>query len=814
MRNGLPFSKPKVRLFGDIEEAQAHLGEAYNLLFRVRQFCEASGVPVFSMQRPVPGGGLITAAVVGAEEIVAVTAGAVTTSQRKKPVRKLLPELVGRFFATPCSAEHPSGYTPPRDVTPYPGPSSVWEDFPQYDVPPDPAPKDITSGNAELTPVQMKDLEPGNVTWWSEAIKVKGEVLVLSWDGTQGRYAGAALNVVAVNYPRPTPNALGNSVLTGGGSDDSSVYSTVRSSNVHINGIPMIGSVNGAWALRRTDDGALEILAVSVGPSNLTLLAGPLPEAVVDALKEKDFSGEPTNVLSTMQVVQTSPTIGIGGLVHSPFINASATKCLLLAEVKISDLPSDEGFFYHYGGGTNTPPEDLTSSAQVGYTVALLEWDFQANTLHTVDVSSFFGQTGGYSYSATSEYVPGPDSTSSQRRAGEKQYATRSTTEHELLCADYKADELVYLYADTTYTWPGYTLREESFWSSLGTQRYYDGSSLAYERKYDQRHSSSLVFSGKLSAETKLTHSATGVLDEWAIECDNEDFSYGGERGFHFAYRVLSSTRELLFSSAYGGASVEYVPHLYHPYWEGRWGAADLLRPVFTSFDATVAASILGGDLRTGSFLYEFVVREATKSYIFDYSAYGISDSRVTAVAGPVVTESTKNEGVVKLYRLGAVAEVARTTQPKRQVAVVQSMQYRLDDTIAPSMPHDAPHFYATYPNNFKLGLYARKPGWNYQPPLEPTHPDYQASARERNEYVSFAADTTGDYIYYGLCQPESWTGRVEKNAFIIHGVEHVLEDEKYAPGEKSTLSRPVFFGKAVDKVLELNLGEEVESEN
>lgn len=826
MRNGLPFSKPKVRLFGDIGEAQAHLGEAYNLLFRVRQFCEASGVPVFSMQRSLPDGALVTAAVVGTEEIVAVTAGATASHQRKKPVRKLLPELVGRFFATPCSADHPSGYTPPREGTPYPGPSSVWEAFPQYDIPPDAAPKDITSDNAELTPVQTKDLEPGNVTWWSEAIKVKGEVLVLSWDGTQGRYAGATSAVVPTYYVNPTPNALGNSVLQGDGHDSSSIYSGARSSNVHINGVPMIGSVYGAWALRRTEETALEILAVSVGPSNLSLWAGPLPEAVLDALKEKDFSGEPSNVFSTMQLVQTSPNITISGIIHDPFINASATKCLLLARVRINTLPSDEGFFYYDGGSTNRPAEDLTSSVQSTYTVALLEWDFQENKLRTVDVSFFEGQTGGYEFSAESERIVGPPptegglgNTTSQRLTGRKTYQTRRTKEHELLCADYKGDELVYLYADTTYTWPGYTLAEESFSSDIGTYVYSDGVYNWREEKFDKIQSSSITFDGDLSAATTLVHSKHGVVDALQIEQHNENFSYGGARGYHFQWRHTLTgsldTSELIFSSAYGGAYVDSYVTLYgYLGWTGSFGSTDLLQPSFTSIDATLAVSVLGGDLRADSFLYEFVTRDASKTYVFDYEAYNPYGNRVTAAGGPVVTESSANEAVLKLYKRGSITEVARTTPPSRQVAVVQSMQYRLDDTLVGRTVNDPPYFYATYLNQFKQHLPIRKPGWNYQPPLEPTHPDYSASARERNDYVSFAADTTGDYIYYGVCQPESWDGRVEKNAFIIHGIEHVIEDQKYAPGMKSTLSKPVFFGKAVDKVLELDLGEEVESEN
>ena len=73
MRNGLPFSKPKVRLHGNAEDAQQYLGEAYNLLYKVRQFCEQSGAPVFRMSRDLPGGGVVTAAIIGGEEVVSVT---------------------------------------------------------------------------------------------------------------------------------------------------------------------------------------------------------------------------------------------------------------------------------------------------------------------------------------------------------------------------------------------------------------------------------------------------------------------------------------------------------------------------------------------------------------------------------------------------------------------------------------------------------------------------------------------------------------------------------------------------------------------
>lgn len=85
MHEGLPFSKPKVRLRGDPGAAQAYLGEAYNLLFQVRSFCEASGAPVFAMSRPMEDGALVTAAVVGDEHIVSCTPPPLTTEPEKVP---------------------------------------------------------------------------------------------------------------------------------------------------------------------------------------------------------------------------------------------------------------------------------------------------------------------------------------------------------------------------------------------------------------------------------------------------------------------------------------------------------------------------------------------------------------------------------------------------------------------------------------------------------------------------------------------------------------------------------------------------------
>lgn len=70
MRNGAPFSKPRVIFEGNPGDAQAYLGAAYALLFKVRQFCQQSGATVFGMSRAMPDGAVISASVVGDQESV------------------------------------------------------------------------------------------------------------------------------------------------------------------------------------------------------------------------------------------------------------------------------------------------------------------------------------------------------------------------------------------------------------------------------------------------------------------------------------------------------------------------------------------------------------------------------------------------------------------------------------------------------------------------------------------------------------------------------------------------------------------------
>lgn len=108
MRNGAPFSKPRVRLYGETGDAQQYLGAAYNLLYKVRQLCEASGAPVFSMQRSLADGAVVQAAILGNEEIVSCFPP--TYVRGDSPRRRLLSDVVGGYIVLPSTPTAPDGW--------------------------------------------------------------------------------------------------------------------------------------------------------------------------------------------------------------------------------------------------------------------------------------------------------------------------------------------------------------------------------------------------------------------------------------------------------------------------------------------------------------------------------------------------------------------------------------------------------------------------------------------------------------------------------------------------------------------------------
>ena len=82
-----PFSKPRVRIqAAEGIDANQYLGAANTLLYKVRSVVRTAGVPVFALSQKFPNGLVLTAAVIGNEEIVSIRPVA-----REEATRKDLP---------------------------------------------------------------------------------------------------------------------------------------------------------------------------------------------------------------------------------------------------------------------------------------------------------------------------------------------------------------------------------------------------------------------------------------------------------------------------------------------------------------------------------------------------------------------------------------------------------------------------------------------------------------------------------------------------------------------------------------------------
>lgn len=110
MRNGLPFSKSRVRLYGDRAQAQAHLGDANLLMYQVRMFCDSAKVPVYSLRRTLLDGTVIEAAIFGEQEIVTVWGEGVASGSSIGLQSARLVWMAEGFVITPRSASAPNGW--------------------------------------------------------------------------------------------------------------------------------------------------------------------------------------------------------------------------------------------------------------------------------------------------------------------------------------------------------------------------------------------------------------------------------------------------------------------------------------------------------------------------------------------------------------------------------------------------------------------------------------------------------------------------------------------------------------------------------
>lgn len=803
MRNGLPFSKPKVRLFGDPGEAQQYLGEAYNLLFKVRQFCEQSGVPVFSMQRQLPNGALVTAAIVGAEEIVSAFPPANGGSVEVRRGLKKIPYFLANFYGTPSSEDHPAGYVPQHPQHPdvqYPGPVSVWAGYNLDSFPPAPAPKTPEDKN-ELTPVLPIEDQPGNCTWWSDQIKFRKEAVVLSWKhplNMQGRYGVITRFKNLIGYGSPAlyrgnydlQRFPGSPYVSGG--DFSAVW--VNGVKIKLLGVSRVFSA----ALKNEIDpesGEEQVFlcVLTLDGETLNFRKAPFPWSFKDLMDEPSAQRQVSlaNVFKKLndRVLK---------LQQPPFINASATACLVLCESKMPD-----GYFYSTGY-----PYTVSTG-----TLVLNEWVFDNDTSDRVANSEYvytLEPTLSRDKGVLSQNLldaPWVEATWSFERTSSISRGDIVSKRVDILCADYCGDELVYVSSVIEGVSQGlsserrvqyrHTFANKQL-SFVETGPSTADVTTAWLYVHEANTSTSLIF-GSSSVSAKLVHSKKGALVSDAL-------SYGDSDKFDYAYSGGVNADWVTFNSAIVSQSIQnsggfefFLPQVAmddpDEFPEGEYAR--------TLYGYSLAFSVLGGDLRTDILLCE-KIRDKTET----------NHSRTVTNPEGWYTKlkfATDNNGLqtkevtssVLLLDKGRVVELAVSTI--REQSEVLNGYSQSDDNLAATEtlrldPTNFESSSASGGSSLKIGITCTPINLHYENPREENDPLFKNNELEYLPYSSFSSDTRGDYAYFGFCQPDTWVDPKEVNAFKIKNTLHILEPETYAPGNFSTLSEPVFFGKVFDR--------------
>lgn len=809
MRNGLPFSKPKVRLFGDPGEAQQYLGEAYNLLFKVRQFCEQSGVPVFSMQRQLPNGALVTAAIVGAEEIVSAFPPANGRPVEVRRGLKKIPYFLANFYGTPSSEDHPAGYVPQHPQHPeaqYPGPVSVWAKYNRDNVPPAPAPKTPEDKN-ELTPAHPIEEQPGNCTWWSELVKFKGEPVVLSWKhpfGMQGRYGFVSTTVF---YPRPdglfniydygfldslnpvksaTPNGTGSAYTNLSGRQ--SVW--LNGARINFDNL-FTSSIYGA-ALRydKVEGRGEELMIYVVTKSGATLWLHkcPVPSATLAALKSgaKDFDFSKAETVSLTPVKSLNKSVQV---VQPCFFNASATACTTIAV--LSGIDGFEHSSYpDYG--------DNQDAASV------LEWVFDnpsVSVIKTAYVQVDY-QQAGKRYSNTDESVGIYNGKLAEEFVGGSIYSSENVS---VLAADYEGDTLVYIYSEVTTVEKSDAYSYSKFETGAGsTVISTSGNIVVYQLVPRAINITASVSPGNIKTTARLIHSRKGVIEEQTRSSQSGDgYSFSSESTLTGTYTRDNSLRITVANDI--EATGNFVLIGYESdgdaiYDYPRISAGTL---VDANGEINLAFSVLGGDLRLGSFLYEIVEESDIVRWNLPMSLkktgaltyFGRSEEEPASGEREYTFKSTvffhTGQGTIQLAQAdikpSALIQLNEEDSSYGMFTGGYITGYGTDVAASQRTVYRVPNL-------------AKSINQHYDTPLELGEPGYSVFDRTKCKYVSFAADASGDYAYFGFCQPDTWVDPKEINAFKIKNTLHILEPETYAPGNFSTLSEPVFFGKVFDR--------------
>ena len=817
MRNGLPFSKPRVRLHGDVCEAQTYLGEAYNLLFRVRQFCEASGAPVFAMSRTMPDGAVVTAAIVGGEEIVSCSPPLIERGgalQRKRTVEE---ELIN-FYAVPTSMAHQSGYTPARQGEPYPGPSSVWENYPSDKLTPKPAPRD--PGNAqhpELTPSYTLNQHPGTLTWFSEQVREGGLPVVVSWRGLSCRYGRWPQLRGTGGYTTTTDDGVENPQIypgrnssTGADSFRFEASAVGRSSLVWINGRPAIlvpdtlpaETPFAVWsaALKReldpeTDQYVTRLYIVCRDH----LYRGEITKWKAHPGPDKTPKELSVSLVGRFEGFYLDAWESRYELRQPPFINASCTKCVFLYD-------------------------SISSGSEISlprlYSSTLAEGDFETLAVTTVKKnnatvvygaqSRTFVQTFKTTVSVGDWDLDHEGFASSETSAG-----TWENTE-TVLAADYKQDELVFLEERRKLFVSPPETHESTFSTVKGMFEgvlFHIYDEIDYERE-------SLPASNKVV----FVHSTLGEVYSYEQVCLKAGHLTASQTGGLDAYISHSHTANIATSYSWPckrreaihvGSSIGFHNDVYDPFYGFLTGgdlrfdafAIGVFAPDLSDYHKTAALSVVyppilveyypDANLYRGRELFSFGTHSSRTDNLtlvprVRYAAFA-HGAKVFDVAGllfPTIVDLIAEPSFSEPNNefLFAMAETSSWPEDEVNVPIAQLV-------AGPSLPQFSYDPSAPQPHpNAALAVYA-----NHDADRQPGYACH------------FAFSPDGKYGYVGFRPPrlygeggaplpdahyESWVLKDDEG--VVTQV--AIEESEFAPGEASTLAAPVFFGANIVK--------------
>lgn len=330
-----------------------------------------------------------------------------------EPPKRTDQQYVDKFFATPSSETHQSGYAP-SGVVPPKGPFSEWVRWMGKTKAPLPAGSTGTGG--VLDPVRVLDSTvPGSTTWYSNSFKVNGYPVVLSWRGYNSR-AGTygLLAETSISNWSVKPSDIDGFQLAADCGTGFSPYVWI-SDKIRIS----VGVTVWSAALRKVSGSTYlyVISGASVYRAKLSLLVAKGEDFVLNS----DLAKNPLPMTFL-------GNFGVSGLSQVPFFNQSGTKAVLFRSAK-----------------------ELSSSPvpSPGWSVAEVDID-------TLAVTAVFTNVCTQGTPDVTSYLSG--SFPSSFSEGFTTAAYNSIDYKVAVAADYREDVLVYVTLRLERTWSDYTV--------------------------------------------------------------------------------------------------------------------------------------------------------------------------------------------------------------------------------------------------------------------------------------------------------------------------------------------------------------------